>query len=43
MLDTVVNYPPIQFQGKRMVQIQENNKKPHFAPDLGPLGSNLDH
>ena len=31
----------IQFQGKRMIQTQENDKKPHFGPDIGPLGPNL--
>ena len=24
-----------------MIQTQENGKKPHFGPDLGPLGLNL--
>ena len=26
-----------------MLQTQENSKKPHFGPDLGPLGPNLGH
>ena len=30
----------MQCQGKRMIQTQENGKKPHFGPDLGPLGPN---
>ena len=25
-----------------MIQTQENVKKPHFGPDLGPLGPNSD-
>ena len=28
------------FQGKLMIKIQKNGKKPHFGPDLGPLGPN---
>ena len=30
----------MQFQGKRMIQPQENGKKPNFGPGLGPLGPN---
>ena len=26
-----------------MIQTQENDKKPHFGPDLGPLGPNSGH
>ena len=26
----------MQFQGKRMIQTQENGEKPHFRSDLGP-------
>ena len=43
MLDIVAGYHRIQFQGKRMIQTQENGKKtPHFGPNLCPLGPNLD-
>ena len=41
MLDIGKDYPCFQFQGKRMIQTQENGKKPNFGPDLGPLGPNL--
>ena len=27
----------MQFQGKLMIQTQQNGKKSHFGPDLGPL------
>ena len=30
----------MQFQGKSMVQTQENDKKTHFGPNLGPLDPN---
>ena len=30
----------MQFQGKRMIQGQENGKKPHFGSDLGLLAPN---
>ena len=40
MLETVPSYHHMQFQGKRMTQTQENDKKPHFGHDLGPLGPN---
>ena len=30
----------MQFQGKLIIQIQENGKKPHFGPNLGSLGPN---
>ena len=36
----VGSYTCMQFQGKRMIQTQENGKKPHFGPDLGLLGPN---
>ena len=32
-----------QFQGTRMIQIQEKGEKPHFWPDLGPLVPNSGH
>ena len=35
MLDIVTSYHRIQFQGKRMIQTQENGQKPLFGPDLG--------
>ena len=31
----------MQFQGKRMIQTQENDQKRHFRPDLCPLVQNL--
>ena len=31
MLDIVASYDPAL-----MIQTQENGKKPHFGPDLGP-------
>ena len=40
MLGIVTCYYCIQFQGKRMVQTQENGEKSHFGPDLGLLGPN---
>ena len=40
MLDIVASYNCTQFQGKRMIQPQENDKIPHCKPDLGPLGQN---
>ena len=41
MLDIVASYHRIQFQGKRMIETQENGKKKKFGPDLGPLSPNL--
>ena len=40
MLDIVAIYHCVRFQGKRMIQTQENGEKPHFRHDLGPLGPN---
>ena len=37
MLDIVASYHCMQFQGKRIIQTQENGKKPYLEPDLGPL------
>ena len=37
MLDIVASYHCIQFQGKRIIQTQENGEKRCFTPDLGPL------
>ena len=37
MLDIVTSYYRMQFQGKPMIQTQENGKKPHFGPDLVPF------
>ena len=31
----------MQIQGKRMIQTQQNVKKPHFGSDLRPLGPNF--
>ena len=42
MLDIVASYHRIQFQGKLMAKTQENGKKSHIGPDLGPLSSNSD-
>ena len=36
----MASYHRIQFQGRLLIQTQENDKKPHFGPDLGPLGPN---
>ena len=36
MLDILASYTHTQFQGKLMIQIQENSENPHFGPDLGP-------
>ena len=30
----------MQFQGKCMIQSQENSKNAYFGPDLGPLDTN---
>ena len=40
MLDIVASYHPIQCQVKLLFQTQENDEKPHFGPDLGPLHPN---
>ena len=37
MLNIVASYHCMQFQGKRIIQTQENGKKPYLGPDLGPL------
>ena len=42
MLDIVASYHRMQFQGKLMIETQENVEKPHFGPDLGPWGPNSD-
>ena len=41
MLGIVASYHCMQFQGKHVIQTQENGKKPHFGPDLVSLGPNL--
>ena len=41
MLKIVASYHCMQFQGKLMIQTQENGKEPHFGPTLAPLGLNL--
>ena len=33
----------MKFQRNRMIQTQENDKKPHFGLDLGPLHPNSGH
>ena len=38
MSDIVVGYHLMHFQGKRIIQTQENGEKPNFGPDLGVLG-----
>ena len=43
MLDIIASYDCMQFQGKLMIQTQENGEKPHFGPNLGPLGLNSGH
>ena len=41
MLDIVASYQCMQFQGKCMIQTQENCIKPYFGPDLDQLAPNL--
>ena len=36
MLAIIASYHWMQFQGKLMIQTQENGEKPHFGSDLGP-------
>ena len=43
MLHILASYHCLQFQGKRIIQTQENDKKTHFGTDLGPFGPNSDH
>ena len=43
MLDIDGSHHCMQFQGKLMIQTQENVKKTHSGPDLGPLGPNSGH
>ena len=40
MLDIVASYHCMQLQGKLKIRTQENAEKPHFGPNLGPLGPN---
>ena len=42
MLEIVASYHCMQFEEKPMIQTQENDKKPHFGPNLGQLVPNLD-
>ena len=37
-VDNVTSHRCMQFQGKHMIQTQENGEKPHFGPNLGQLG-----
>ena len=41
MLDIVTSYHYMQFQGKRIIQTQQNSKTPHFRPNFDPLGPNF--
>ena len=43
ILDIVPSDNCMQFQGKRIIEIQEMDEKPHFGPHLGPLGLNSGH
>ena len=43
MLYIVASYHCMQFQGKRMIQTQENGKRPYFVVDLGSLAPNFGH
>ena len=43
MLDIEASYHCMQFQGKTMIQTQLNDEKPHFGPNLGPLGLTSGH
>ena len=36
MLDIVSSCNLVQYQGKLMIQLWENDKNPSFAPNLGP-------
>ena len=40
MVEIVASYHCMQFQGKLMIQTQENGEKAHFGSDLGPLDLN---
>ena len=40
MLDIVLNFHHSQFQGKLIIQTQENGEKPNCGPDSGPLCQN---
>ena len=42
LLDVVSSYHCMQFQSKIIIKTQENGEKPHFRPDIGSLGPNLD-
>ena len=42
MLDIVASYHSRQFLGKRMIQTQEDGKKPNLRPDFNPLGTKQD-
>ena len=37
MVDIIASYHRIQFEGKFMIQTQENDEKPHFGSYLRPL------
>ena len=40
MWDTVSTFNPVQYQEKVMMQTWENGEKPHFGPNIEPLGPN---
>ena len=40
MLDIVESYHCLRFQGKRVIQIQENGEKSHLELNLGLLNPN---
>ena len=40
MLDIIASYHCMKFQGKLMIQTQENGKKLDFGPNLGLLDPN---
>ena len=42
-LDIVASYHCMQFQGKLMIQTQEDGENPHFGPDLDLLRPNSGH
>ena len=43
MLCIFARYHRIQFQGKLIIQTQENVKKPKFGTDLGTFDPNFGH
>ena len=41
MLYILASYHCMQFQGKLINKISENDKKPNFGPDFGSFGTKL--